>query len=147
MNNKTSATVTLWVNRLLMVLVAVLCILLYDLLVWYRSLRQLPWQVCAAIMAGYYLCAPAVLLALWSMEKLLNNVLKREVFVLSNVRRLRRVRWCCAWVSLVCLASGILYPPLLFLAVIMAFLALTVGVVKNVMAAAVELREENDLTI
>ena len=147
MNNKISATVTLWVNRLLMVLVAVLCIFLYDLLVWYRSLRQLPWQVCAAIMAGYYLCAPAVLLALWSMEKLLDNVLKREVFVLSNVRRIRRVRWCCAWVSLVCLVSGILYPPLLFLAVIMAFLALTVGVVKNVMAAAVELREENDLTI
>ena len=63
------------------------------------------------------------------------------------MRRIRRIRWCCAWVGLVCLAAGILYPPLLFLAVIMAFLALVVSVVKNVMAAAVELREEHDLTI
>jgi len=31
--------------------------------------------------------------------------------------------------------------------VIMAFLALVVSLVKNVMAAAVELREENDLTV
>ena len=31
--------------------------------------------------------------------------------------------------------------------VIMAFLALVVSVVKNVMAAAVQIREENDLTI
>ena len=30
---------------------------------------------------------------------------------------------------------------------IMAFLALAVSVVKNVMAAAVEIREENDLTV
>jgi hypothetical protein len=31
--------------------------------------------------------------------------------------------------------------------VIMGFLALVVSLVKNIMAAAVELREENDLTI
>ncbi len=147
MKNKTSATVTLWVNRCILVLLAVLCIFLYDLLVWYRTLRQLPWQVCAAIMAGFYLCVPAILLALLSMEKLLATVLKQEIFITANVRRIRRIRWCCAWVSIVCLISGVMYPPLLFLALIMAFLALVVGVVKNVIAAAVELREENDLTI
>ena len=43
--------------------------------------------------------------------------------------------------------TGMIYPPLIFLAVIMAFLAMAVSVVKNVMAAAVELREENDLTV
>jgi hypothetical protein len=31
--------------------------------------------------------------------------------------------------------------------VIMAFLALVISMVKNIMAAAVEMREENDLTI
>ena len=40
-----------------------------------------------------------------------------------------------------------LYPPLVFLAVIMAFLALVVSVVGNVLSAAVSIREENDLTI
>ena len=78
MKNKTSATVTLWVNRCILVLLAVLCIFLYDLLVWYRTLRQLPWQVCAAIMAGFYLCVPAILLALLSTEKLLKEYHKRK---------------------------------------------------------------------
>ena len=147
MKNNTSARVTLWVNRMIGLIVAVLCVFLGDLLDWYCRLRQLPWQAVAAITAGFYLCVPAVLCALWFLEKLLRSVLSGTVFIHSNISGLRRIRWCCALVSLVCLASGIFYPPLLFLAVIMAFLALVVGVVKNVMASAVELREENDLTI
>ena len=43
--------------------------------------------------------------------------------------------------------AAFFYPPLVFMTVIMAFLALAVSVVKNVMAAAVEIREENDLTV
>ena len=147
MKSETSARISLWVNRLIMLIVAVLCFCIYDLLVWYRDLRQLPWQVCAAIRTGFYLCVPGVLYALWCVEKILSNVLRANVFVMTNVRFLRRIRWCCAWVSLVCLGAGVLYPPLLFLAVILAFLALMVSVVKNVRAAAVELREENDLTV
>ena len=147
MTSQLSAKCTLWVNRTIAVVMGALCIFLYDLLTWYRALRMLPWQVCAAIMVGFYLCTPAVLYAQWCIEKLVRNILKEEVFVLSNVRCIRRIRWCCAWVGLVCLVAGALYPPLLFLAVIMAFLALVVSVVKNVMAAAVELREENDLTV
>lgn len=147
MKSETSAKISLWVSRLLAAAIVVLCFCMEDMLVWYRSLRQLPWQVCAAIEAGYYLCVPAVLYALWCIEKLLGSVLRGQIFILSNVRRIRRIRWCCAWVSLVSLGASALYPPLLFLGVIMAFLALMVSVVKNVMAAAVEIREENDLTI
>ena len=147
MTSMQSAKFTLWVNRFLACLMAVLCVTLYDLLVWYRSLRALPWQVCAVIFFGFYLCTPAVLYALWCIEKLLRSILKGDVFVESNVRCIRRIRWCCAIVSVICLAAGVGYPPLLFLAVIMAFLALVVSVVKNVMAAAVEIREENDLTV
>ena len=147
MSSQMSAKCTLWVNRFLAAAMVALCFFLYDLLVWYSTLRHLSWQVCAAIMAGFYLCTPAVCYALWCIEKLLRNILKSEVFILPNVRCIRYIRWCCAWVSLVCLVTGILYQPLLFLAVIMAFLALVVSVVKNVMAAAVELREENDLTV
>lgn len=44
-------------------------------------------------------------------------------------------------------ARRVLLPALIFMTMIMAFLALAVSVVKNVMAAAVEIREENDLTV
>ena len=147
MKNHTSATISLWMTRAITVLVVLLCFFLYNLMDWYGSLRQLPRPVSLAIIIGFYFCVPGVLMALRSLEKLLINVLRQEIFIIYNVNRIRCIRWCCAWVGLVCLAAGVLYPPLLFLAVIMAFLALIVTVVKNVMAAAVEIREENDLTI
>ena len=55
--------------------------------------------------------------------------------------------WDCGAVSLITLACTWLYPPLLFVTLIMAFLCLVVAVVSNIMAAATRLREENDLTI
>lgn len=147
MTNSLSAKFTLWCGRILVALIALLCLFMYGLLRWYADFRSLPWQVGAAIMAGFYLCVPAVLYALWCMDTLLRNILKNQVFISDNVRCIRRIRWCCAAVSLICLIAAILYQPLVFLAVIMAFLALVVSVVKNVIAAAVELREENDLTV
>ena len=50
-------------------------------------------------------------------------------------------------ISLICLIAGVAYPPVMFIAIIMGFLCLTVSVVASVMDAAVALREENDLTI
>lgn len=147
MTSVQSAKCTLWVNRFVGCTMAVLCFTLYDLLVWYSSIRGLHWQVCAVILVGFYLCTPAVLYALWCIERLLRNILQNAVFIWDNVRYIRRIRWCCALVSAICLVTGMIYPPLIFLAVIMAFLAMVVSVVKNVMAAAVELREENDLTV
>ena len=75
------------------------------------------------------------------------NILSRQVFVEENAALLRRIRVCCAGISLICLPASFFYPPLFFLVLIMAFLSLMVSVVKSVMAAAVELREENDLTV
>ena len=147
MTSKQSAVCTLWLNRLVICIMALLCFTLYDLLVWYSHVRGLAWQICTAILVGFYLCTPAVFYALWCIEKLLSNILREAVFVMDNVRFIRRIRWCCAAVSAICLVTGMVYPPLIFLAVIMAFLAMVVSVVKNVMAAAVELREENDLTV
>lgn len=147
MTSRNSAKCTLWCTRLLVLVIIVLCFTLYDLIRWYEGFRFLLWQVKASILLGYYCCVPLVLYALWCMDRLVSNILKNAVFITANVRFLRRIRWCCAGVSAVTLAAGCFYPPLLFLSVIMAFLALTVSVVKNVMAAAVEIREENDLTV
>ena len=147
MSNSLSAKFSLWCSRALAAVIGVLCFTIYLVVRWYAAFRGLPWQVGAAIMAGFYACVPAVLYALRCIDRLLCNILENRVFITDNVRFIRRIRWCCALVSLVCLVTGFLYQPLLFLAVIMAFLALMVSVVKNVIAAAVELREENDLTI
>lgn len=147
MTSKVSAQFTLWCNRIIGAAVIALIFAFPGLLSWYQGLRPLGLHGAAAITAGFYTCVPVVLYALWCIDRIIANLLKDEVFVLANVRYVRRIRWCCAGVSGICVPAACFYPPLIFMVVIMAFLALTVSLVKNILAAAVELREENDLTI
>ena len=142
-----SAKVTLWAGRILALLLAVLVFLLPRLLGWYLTLRPLGSNSAAAILIGFYCCVPAVGLALWNLDRLLRSILQAQVFTGGNVRRIGCVRWCCLAVGLICLPAAYFYPPLIFMVIIMAFLSLAVSVLRSVMAAAVEIRAENDLTV
>ena len=65
----------------------------------------------------------------------------------ENVRRVRRIGWCCAVVAAICVAATSFVLPMLIFAAIMVFLWLAISVVGCVLDAAVAIREENDLTI
>ncbi len=147
MNSKLSAKFTLWCSRIIALAVLVLIFVFPRLLDWYQGFRPLGLHGAAAVFFGFYLCVPVVLYALWCVDRIILNLLKEEIFVFANVRYVRRIRWCCAGVSFICIPAAFFYQPLVFMVVIMAFLALIVSLVKNILAAAVELREENDLTI
>ena len=125
-----------------------LLFVLPDFLDWYVTLRPaMNDSAQKALIWGFYCCAPAVFFALWELDRLLRSILVRQVFILGNVRSISRVRWCCLAVSLVCLPAAVWYPPIVFMSIIMFFLTLILSVLANVMAAAVEIREENDLTV
>ena len=147
MNSKLSAKFTFWCNRFIALVVVALIFFFPNLMDWFEEVRPLGERRITAIIIGFYLCLPVVLYALWCIDRVVTNVLKKDVFVEQNVRYIRRLRWCCAGVSLLCIPVAFFYMPLIFMVVIMAFLALVISLVKNVMAAAVELREENELTI
>ena len=148
MNKNLYAThVTLWVTRSIMAIVLLFCPCLPLFLKWYYASSPLSAQGYQAILIAFYCCVIFVLLALWSMDTLLRNILAGDVFVCPNVRLLRRIRWCCALISLICLPASFFYVPLWIMVIIMAFLSLVVCVVVQVMKAAVTIREENDLTI
>lgn len=148
MTNKPSATrLAMLANRINMALVVLCLPALPFLLRWYCTLRPLPHHSYLAIMIGFYCCSVFVLLALWTMEKLLKNILREAVFIRDNVRFIRRVQYCCGMISLICLPAAIFYAPLWFMVIIMTFLFLVIWVVAQVMDAAVAIREENDLTI
>ena len=147
MNSKLSAKCTLWCSRCIALAVIVLIFFFPKLLQWYQGFRPLGLHGAAAVYFGFYLCVPVVLYALWCIDRIIINLLKDQVFITTNVRYVRRIRWCCAGVSLICVPSACFYQPLIFMVVIMAFLALIISLVKNILAAAVDLREENDLTI
>jgi len=139
--------ITLWVNRLVCLLVLALLPTFPLLLKWYVDLRPLTDASQTVLTVAFYICAAITLFALWHMDTLLRCILKDLVFTEKNVNAIRFIRWCCAGISLVCLPAAFFYPPLVFMVVIMAFLALVITVLVRVMSAAVELREENDLTI
>lgn len=144
---KTSARVTLWVNRFVFFILAAMVIFLPQMLQWYTQYRFMPDSAHTAVMAAMYCCAVFAAVALWNMDCLLRNIIKGKIFIRRNVARIHNIQWCCGSISLVSIPAAIFYLPLIFLTVIMAFMCLIMWVVANVMDAAVVIREENDLTI
>lgn len=145
---ETSARVTLWATRIVAALITIL-LLCFPILVehYHQHFRPLADSERTAIIGAFYVCSVAVLLAMWHMDRLLCNILRTQLFTAKNVDHIRAVRWCCLAVSLICLCAAFGFPSLIFLSTIMAFLCLVVTVVGQVMKAAVEIREENDLTV
>ena len=98
----------------------------------------------------YAFCAPAYV-ALISLDRLLANIRKGEVFTERNIRFLRIISWCCFAVALVLLLgillSGLFYIILAVPMILAVFFGMVLRVVKNLFAAAVALKTENDYTI
>lgn len=142
-----SANACLWAVRGLFGLMLALAVAMPWAVQWYGERRELTGPSQWGILMGYYLCMIPAGMALGDMGQLLRRIRAGEVFLMANVRLIRRLTWYCGAVSVITLVCGYFYPPLLFITVIMAFLCLVIGVVASVMCAATELREENDLTI
>ena len=84
---------------------------------------------------------------LYSLLKLLFNIKGGQVFITQNATLLRVVSWCCFVISAITFVGAFFYMPFGFVALAGGFVGMMLRVLKNVMQSAVELREENDLTI
>ena len=100
MSSHTSAKITLWCNRFIALVVFALIFAMPTLIKWYDEFRTLQPGRPLAILICFYCCVPAVLIALWCIDKLLVNILDGMVFTHKNVSYIRRIRWCCAAISL-----------------------------------------------
>ncbi|MDR0853723.1 MAG: DUF2975 domain-containing protein [Clostridiales Family XIII bacterium] len=100
------------------------------------------------IIAIFIICCLLALIALFSLNRLLANIKNGNVFTEKNVRLLRTISWMCFAVAIATLVAG--FATSFFFLVIGAlacFFGLILRVVKNVIAAAVQLKDENDYTI
>ena len=86
-------------------------------------------------------------LALWELNTLLANISKQELFTERNTKCVRVISWCCFGLAAVFAVLSFWRLLALLVAVIAAFVGLILRVVKNMLATATELREENDYTI
>ena len=84
---------------------------------------------------------------LYSLLKLLFNIKGGRVFINQNATLLRVVSWCCFAIAIITFVGAFFYMPFGFVAFAGGFVGMMLRVLKNVMQSAVEMREENDLTI
>jgi len=78
---------------------------------------------------------------------LLHQIGSGRVFINENVSYLRYISWCCFAGAALCIISGFYYVPWFAPGIAAAFVGLIIRVVKNVVAEAVALQDESDLTI
>lgn len=99
------------------------------------------------VMTAYYVCVPIALLAMYLLSALLRSIRKSQVFIMTNVLRLRLLSWCCGYVTVVSFIAGLFYFPMMIISFCALFMCIILRVVKNVIYAAVEIKKENELTI
>lgn len=142
-----SIRITLWANRSIALIMGILMFTMPLIMEWLCQVRSMTGSEKTAVLIAFYACSIPVFFALFQMDRLLCNLRGGEVFSGSNVRKIRLLQWCSGITALICIPASFAYHPLLIMVVIMSFLCLVIGVLCQVMDAAVTIREENDLTI
>ncbi len=95
----------------------------------------------------FYPSAAFAAVILYSLLKVLYNIKAEKVFIPKNVIYLKIVSISCFTIAVITFIGGFFYMPMLPVSAAGAFVGLLLRVLKNVMQSAVEIREENDLTI
>lgn len=84
---------------------------------------------------------------LYALLKLLFNIKKGDTFIKANVMCLRIISWCCFIIGSITFVGCFFYMPFMFIAAAGGLLGLLLRVLKNLMQSAVEIADENELTI
>lgn len=142
-----SARLTLCLTFLILIAVIAAAVTLPWLTDWYIGKTGRDKELRSVIMTVCYICLPAALAALYSLIRLLKNILGGEIFIHGNELHLRLLSWYCAAVALITLAAGYFYLPFYLVGLAAVFFTLILRVIKNVFAAAIEIKTENELTV
>ncbi|MBP3330613.1 MAG: DUF2975 domain-containing protein [Clostridia bacterium] len=99
------------------------------------------------VMAVSYLILAVFIFADVLMFRLLQRVKNGFVFTEQSVSLIRGVSWCCFAVCLLFAFLGLYFQLSFIVAFLGIFLGVCLRVVKNVIAEATEIKNENDLTV
>lgn len=136
-------------TRIVMVLVLVCAALLPYMMEIYKDYSSYYMETTdiRPFMGILYCCCIPGLVALFSLDRLLANISKEQVFIHHNVKYLRIISWCCFIIAVLVGLAGYYYYVFFLGAIMAAFMGLILRVVKNVIEQAVFLKAENDFTI
>jgi hypothetical protein len=109
--------------------------------------RSLPQDMAAYLLPILYAACIPAFIALILLDRLLANIRRGNVFTPANVRILRVLSWICFAAAAILFGGGFVSYVFALTGAMAAFIGLILRVVKNVFAAAVALKDENDFTI
>jgi ABC-type multidrug transport system fused ATPase/permease subunit len=91
------------------------------------------------LLVGFYIMS--------NLSKLINNINEEEIFILENINLLRYISWACFLIAFISLLSTFYYYAWFIIFVVGIFMGMLLRVIKNVFSKALEIKEENDLTV
>lgn len=94
-----------------------------------------------------YLAIPAGWGAIALLYKILFNVRIKKVFVDENVKYLTTLSWLCFYVGIISIVGAINFVAFIIVSLAALFIGLIVRVVRNIIQEAIEIKEENDMTV
>lgn len=153
-DNTKSLKLSLFITRVFCVALILFAIFAYPFFKWYVTVYISDTRnfVVTLLTVSAYFAMPPAAVTLGCLNKLLVNISKKITFEQENVKLLRIISWCCFYITAEGIILSIIYAPnisLSFIIITVAafFVGLIVRVVKNVFVSAIEIKEENELTI
>ena len=152
MAKKWTATKSLFLSRMLTIAALAIAVgtlfCIPFLAEWYDAISGDP-PIRNILIVCLYISDTLGILALWQLHRLLRNINAQRVFVPENAACFRLISWCCFAVSIVWIIMFVTCHRFheFIISFMAAFAGLIIRVIKNLVEAAVELREENDYTI
>lgn len=98
-------------------------------------------------LATIYSGGCVALVLLYNLQRVLRKLEQGQIFIVENEVRMRFISWCCFIGAVISAISALYYRAWIFIAIAAAFMGLIVRVIKNIIAEAIVLKDENDYTI
>ena len=146
-NAEKSVTLSIIVTVIISVVFVCLIFTAPPVFRWFLEITNRSGSSYKTLITVFYLCCLPAAAALTLLMKLLLNIKADRIFIPGNVALLRYLSWCCFLVVPITVIGGFYYISLFVIAAASAFMGLILRVLKNIMAAATEIKGENDLTV
>lgn len=141
-NYRKSAKLSLFVTYVFMVALLLCVIFLPMVVTWYVEIKGRDQSLPTTIMLTCYPLAPFAAVTLFSLRRLLINLLSGLVIGEQNIKMLKRISICCLCAGLIMIFVGHLYMPFYIAGIAAAACSLIVSVIQNLFEALLQAQNE-----
>lgn len=141
-NYKKSVKFTLTIINISMFVIFALAIALPWIITWYVEIKGKDPGLPVVVMLTCYPCVPIAETALYSLRKIMKNILNGLIFGDRNIASLRTVSICCTVGGLITLIAGYYYMPFYVISIASFGCAIIVKAIKDTFAAQLENQRE-----